>query len=184
MIEKNKQFVAIEAGGVGYKIFVSQATFNKLPKVGQKTAVFCSYHVRQEMPEIYGFLDKKELEVFELLNSISGVGPKSAIAILGELKIEKFLSAVSQNRADVIAKSSGVGQKKAERIILELRDKIKKLGKEVDLGLADADKDVMSALKTLGYKSKEVEEALENISDKTKKTEERLKEAIRFLARK
>lgn len=183
LIEKNRQFIAIEAGGVGYKIFVSASTFNKLPKIGEKAEVLCSYHVRQEMPEIYGFLDKKELGVFELLNSISGVGPKSAIAILGELKIDKFLAAVIQNRADVIAESSGVGKKKAERIILELKDKIKKLGKEADLGLMDTDKDVKSALKNLGYRGKEIEEALEHIPQNIKKVEDRIRLALKIIGK-
>ena len=183
LIEKNKQFIAIEAGGVGYKIFISLSTFNKLPKIGEKTTVFCSYHVRQEMPEIYGFLDKKELEVFELLNSISGVGPRSAITILGELKIDKFLAAVSQNRADVIAGSSGVGRKRAERIILELKDKIKKIGKEADLSLMDADKDVRSALKNLGYREKDIEDAMKIIPDNIKKVEERVKFVLKAIGK-
>ena len=183
LVEKNKQFIAIEAGGVGYKVFVSKNTFNKLSKIGQNASIFCSYHIRQEMPEIYGFLDKKELEVFELLNSISGIGPKSAIAVLGELKIEKFLTAISQNRADIIAEGSGIGKKKAERIILELKDKIKKMGKEADLGLMDADKDVKSALKNLGYSSREIESTIENIPENIKKVEDRIKFALKIIGR-
>lgn len=181
---KKSQFVVIDVGGVGYKVFVSQKTFKKLPAISSKINLLCSYHVRQDMPEIYGFLDEKELEIFDLLTSINGVGPKSALTILGNIKIDKFLSAINHNRSDLISDGWGIGKKKAERIVLELKDKVKKSGIFIDAEILDSDKDIKSALRNLGYKPKEVEEAIDKIPASIKKVEVRLKLAIKTLSRK
>lgn len=182
LLIKKSQFVVVEVNDIGFKVFISLKTQKNLPKINSKIKLFCSFVVRQEMPEIYGFFDEKELEIFEMLNAISGVGPKSALGILGALKIEKFLAAVSQGRTDLLTKSWGIGGKKAQRIILELKDKIKK--SKVDISELDIDKDIKSALKNFGYKEKEIELALEKISAKSKKFEEKIKQALKFLSRK
>ncbi len=182
-IVKKPQFVVVEVNGIGFKVFTSIRTLKNIPKINSKIKLFCSFRVRQEMPEIYGFFDEKELEIFELLNSISGVGPKSALGILSKLKIEKLLHAINQGRADAISASWGIGKKKAERIVLELKDKIKKSTFSGDADTFDSDKDIKSALKNLGYKQKEIEEALEQIPPKIKKTEDRLKTVIKFLSK-
>ncbi len=183
LIVKKPQFVVVEVNGIGFKVFASTRTLKNIPKINSKIKLFCSFRVRQEMPEIYGFFDEKELEIFELLNSISGVGPKSALGILSKLKIEKLLHAINQGRADAISASWGIGKKKAERIVLELKDKIKKSAFSGDADTFDSDKDIKSALKNLGYKQKEIEEALEQIPPKIKKTEDRLKTVIKFLSK-
>ncbi|MEK7149832.1 MAG: Holliday junction branch migration protein RuvA [Patescibacteria group bacterium] len=185
LIHKNLVFIVVEIGGIGYKIFVSQRTYKELPKNGTKIKVFCYHRIKQEeIPELYGFLSEKELEIFELLISISGVGPKSALSILGVVKLDKFLAAVQQGRADLISKSWGIGKKKAERIILELKGKIKNIKIHGEIALLESDNDLESALKNLGYKQKEIEHTLSSIPEKIKKIEERLKLALRFLNRK
>ena len=181
LTHKKAQFVVVESNGLGYKVFISNNIEKKLPAIGSQIHFLCSYHVRQEMPEIYGFLTEKELEIFELLNTINGVGPKSALSILNNIDIDKLMAAISQNRVDLISENWKIGRKKAERIILELKDKIKKSGLFVDLELTDSDKDVRSALKNLGYKKFEIDEALNNISSDYKKPEDRLKFALKFL---
>ncbi len=181
LTHKKAQFVVVESNGLGYKVFISNNIEKKLPAIGSQIQFLCSYHVRQEMPEIYGFLTEKELEIFELLNTINGVGPKSALSILNNIDIDKLMAAISQNRVDLISENWKIGRKKAERIILELKDKIKKSGLFVDLELTDSDKDVRSALKNLGYKKFEIDEALNNISSDYKKPEDRLKFALKFL---
>ncbi len=172
----------VEATGVGYKIFVSQRAYEELPQNGTNIKVFCYHRIKQEeIPELYGFLSEKELEIFELLLTINGVGPKSALNILSAVKIDNFLAVVNQGRADLITDSWGIGKKKAEKIIMELKDKIKKSHLGADTVLLEIDNDLKIALKNLGYKQKEIEDALEQIPEKIKKTEERLKEALKFL---
>ena len=184
LITKKPQFIVVETNGIGFKVFISSKTLENLPKINSKIKLFCSFIMRQENPEIYGFLSEKELEFFELLISISSVGPKSAMGILGGPKIEKFMAVISQGRADLLSKSWGIGKKKAQRIVLELKDKIKKSRTEIDILGLDFDKDIKSALKNLGYKEKDIESALDNISSKSKKVEEKLKEAIKLLSQK
>ncbi len=183
LILKNPQFAVIEASGIGFKVITSSKASKNLPKIGSKTKIFCYTNVKQDGIEIFGFLDEKELKIFELINSISGIGPKSAIAILGKLNYEKFLAAVTNKRADLIAEISGIGRKKAERIILELKDKIKASG-SMSIEEIDSEKDLKSVLKNLGYKQKEIEEALDNIPQSAKKIEEKLKFSIKFLSKK
>lgn len=184
LLIKKPQFIAVETNGIGFKVFISSKTLKNLPKINSKIKLFCSFVIRQETPEVYGFLNENELEIFELLLSISGIGPKSALGILGNLKIEKFIAVVSQGRSDLLSKSWGIGKKKAQRIILELKDKIKKSKTEVDFSDFDSNKDIVSALKNLSYKKEDIESALESISSKNKKVEEKLKEALKFLSRK
>ncbi len=184
IIVKKSNLVVIETAGIGFKVAVSQRTGHALPKVGSPARIFCAVSVNRDGIEICGFSDEKELEIFELLNNINGVGPKSALSILSALKIEKLLAAINQGRADLLAKSGGIGRKKAERIILELKDKIKSKRGDDLLPLMEADTEIESALKNLGYKRPEIKEALKNIPPKLKKTEERLKAALKFLIRK
>lgn len=184
IIVKKSNLVVIETTGIGFKIAVSQRTGRALPKVGSRTKLFCAVSVNRDGIEICGFSDEKELEIFELLNNINGVGPKSALNILSALKIEKLLAAINQGRADLLAKSGGIGRKKAERIILELKDKIKSKRGDDLLPSMEADTEIESALKNLGYRRNDIGEALKNISPKIKKTEERLKTALKFLIRK
>jgi Holliday junction DNA helicase RuvA len=179
---KTQKYVVLKVAGIGFKVFISSRTSRGLPKIGQRAKLFCATLMNRETIELYGFLNEKELEIFELLNSINGVGPKSALGILGALKIEKFLAAVSQGRDDLLIKSWGIGGKKAQRIVLELKDKIKK-SKE-DISELEVNKDVKSALRNFGYKEKEIELAMNKISAKSKKFEERIKQTLKFLSKK
>jgi Holliday junction DNA helicase RuvA len=182
LIVKKSQFVVIEANGIGFRVFVSAKTHKNLPKVGSKARVFCHLNISQNGSEIYGFSDEKELELFNLLTSVNGIGPKSAITILGNLKVDKFLSIIVHGKPELISDAWGIGRKKAERIVLELKDKIKKSGLVGDVSEFESDKDVKSALKNLGYKQKEVQEALDNLPTGVKKAEDRLKHVLKFLS--
>ena len=130
----------------------------KLPKIGLRAKLFCYTNVRQDGLELYGFSDEEELEIFELFISINGIGPKIALRILSELPIDSVLSAIDKNRPDVLSKISGVGKKTAERIILELRGKIKikntQKGEE-SISIMEINEDLEKALKNLGYKQNE-----------------------------
>lgn len=186
MIIKKPRFAVIETSGFGLKILISEKTFKNLPKIGLKTKFFCFLAVKRDGVDICGFLSERELEIFELLNSVSGIGPKSALEITGVSNIEKFLAAVSGARADILEKSFGIGRKKAERIVLELKDKLGKFktinlkGEVLDL---DFDDDLKSVLGNLGYKQKEIEEVIKNLPGSSGKLEERLKSALKILNR-
>ncbi len=180
---KKSQFIVLETNGIGFKIFISDRTLHQLPKIGSRLKLFCHTHIRQDGIEIYGFLTEKELEIFDLLNSIGGVGPKTALRILGAVKIEKFLAAVGAGKTELLTKISQVGKKTAQRIVLELTGKIESWKNEEALLLAETDIDIETALKNLGYKKNEIREAIKYISPKIKTIEERLKIALKFLAK-
>ena len=180
---KKSQFIVLETNGIGFKIFISDRTLHQLPKIGSRLKLFCHTHIRQDGIEIYGFLTEKELEIFDLLNSIGGVGPKTALRILGAVKIEKFLAAVGAGKTELLTKISQFGKKTAQRIVLELTGKIESWKNEEALLLAEKDIDIETALKNLGYKKNEIREAIKYISPKIKTIEERLKIALKFLAK-
>ncbi|MEK7162762.1 MAG: Holliday junction branch migration protein RuvA [Patescibacteria group bacterium] len=187
LILKKTQFAVIEVAGFGLKILISEKTSKNLPKIESEIKFFCFLAIKRGGVDICGFLSEKELEIFELLNSVSGIGPKSALEITGVSNIEKFLAAVSGARADILEKSFGIGKKKAERIVLELKDKLGKFktidlkGEALDL---DFDNDLKSVLKNLGYKQNEIEEAIKNLPEEPGKLEERLKAALKILNKK
>lgn len=182
LIAKTRQFAAVDIMGLGIKASITQKTFQKLPKIGEKVNLLCYFHASQNGFELYGFFDQQERDVFEMLNSINGIGPKAALKILSEMKAESLLSAISKGKNDVLTKMAGIGAKKASRIILELSDKIKnqKLSETDDN--FEVDSELEEVLKTLGYKQKQIREASEKISPKIKTLQERLKVALKILS--
>lgn len=185
LIVKEKKFLVCEVNGIGFKISVSEKTLRRLPKIGSKIRFFCHIEIGRDSVDLYGFLTENELKIFELLLSIDGIGPKVGLKILEIAKIEKLLAAIKNGRSDLLEKAAGIGTKKAQRIVLELKDKISgfKNGEE-EIKAMDSDDDVEKALKSVGYKKSEIKEAIENIPSKIKKIEERLKFTLKFLATK
>lgn len=182
IIVKKHQFAVIEANGIGFKIFIASKTLRQLPKINSKIRLFCYTNIRQqEGLELYGFLKENDLEIFEILNTINGIGPKIALKVINAIKTENFSSIINEGRADLLIKSAGLGKKTAHRIILELTGKIRARQSETALAMMETDKDIEKALKNLGYKHGEIKDALEQIPSKTKKLEERLKTALKFL---
>ncbi|MEK7553085.1 MAG: Holliday junction branch migration protein RuvA [Patescibacteria group bacterium] len=183
LIVKKQGFIVIEVNGIGFKIFVSSETARKLPKINERIFLFCYTSVKQDGIELYGFLTEKELEIFELLLSADGVGPKAGLKILGITKIDSLLAAIKQGRSDLLTRAAGIGDKKAQRIVLELKDKIKRYKSDDEVALMETDIDIEKALKNLGYKQAEIKEAIKNIPSKIKKIEDRLKTALKFLSK-
>lgn len=165
--------VVIECGGVGYKCLTTMNTMNRLPKIGEKAMVYTHMIVREDAVELCGFADTKELDFFRQLTSVSGVGAKVAIAILSILTPEQLALAVSTGDSKALTKASGVGKKLAERIVLELKDKVKKLGLNTEpsgfapAGAAFVAQDNISkaigALAVLGYSADDVIPFMGNI---------------------
>jgi Holliday junction DNA helicase RuvA len=186
LIAKNTTYVEIDCGGVGYQIFVSMVTLNKLSEIGDTVELNTILIHREDAMQLYGFYDKMEREVFKLLTTISGIGPKSAIAILSSITVSELQTAVSQGNLHLLQKMPGIGKKTAERLIVELRDKITKLEIE-GVEWADANsisQEAISALVTLGYNraiaEKSVKKALAVDINKELSLEELIRNSLKI----
>ena len=122
--ETGEDYIVVEAGGIGYQIFTTGQTFQYLPSVGEEVKVYTYLHVREDAMILFGFLTKDDLFVFRLLLGVSGIGPKGALAVLSVMTTDDLRFAVLGDDAKAIAKAPGVGAKTAQRLILELKDKL------------------------------------------------------------
>ncbi len=178
-------FVILNVAGVGYKIFATTETIESLKdktnNSKQETQLWTHLAVRENSLDLYGFLEKAELDFFELLIAISGIGPKTALGILNVATVDTLVSAISTGDTSYLTKVSGIGQKNAHRIILELKNKIKNLGVGVD-DLKD-ELDAIDALKALGYSTKEAADALRQIDKSITDIGEKIKTAIKLLGK-
>jgi Holliday junction DNA helicase RuvA len=181
LVEKKDNWFALGIGGFAFRIKTSSNVLRSLPQIGNSVKVYTHLHVREDALELYGFLDENDLSFFELLISISGIGPKSAIGILGVEKVEKLKAAISEGKTELLTKASGIGKKTAERIILELRNKLIQEGSEKIVGMMESDHDIVEALHNLGYTKSQAKETLSKVDSKITKTEERIKEALKLL---
>ena len=189
IILKTEKFLVVETGGVGYKISVSPDTLSKLAALrlrsGQKeTSSLVSFwihtHVREDILDLYGFLDREELEFFEMLINVSGIGPRGALSILGIVSIETLRKAISTGDTAYLTKVSGIGKKTAEKIIIELRDK---MGEAKTGPSLQGELDALEALKSLGYSQGEAREALKKVLPNTD-TNTKIREALKILSNK
>src|ERR1035437_4347139 len=180
IILKTEKFLIVETGGVGYKINVSPDVLPKTKKIGDEISLWIHTHVREDAFDLYGFLDREELEFFEMLINVSGIGPKGALAILGIASIETLRKAISTGEISYLTKISGIGKKTAEKIVIELRDKMAKGSSEKDGGSLREELDALEALKSLGYSQSEARDALKNVSEGTD-TNAKIREALKIL---
>jgi Holliday junction DNA helicase RuvA len=183
---KGENFAVIEVGGgtVGLKVFLTKRALENLPKVGNSVKIFCFLNVKEDALDLYGFLSAEEKSFFELLISVNGVGPKSALAILEVDDFKNLAAAISENRPDLFTRASGVGRKTAERIILDLRGKIKTLVAPGTIKEMELDADLVEALASLGYRKEAAKSALSKVDKKISVPQERLKEALKILSAK
>jgi Holliday junction DNA helicase RuvA len=180
IISKTGKFLLVETGGVGYKINVSPDTLSKTKKLGSEIFLFIHTHVREDAFDLYGFLNQEELEFFEMLINVSGIGPKGALSILGITSIETLRKAISIGDTSYLTKISGIGRKTAEKIVIELRDKV---GKELEGSSLQVELDALEALKSLGYSATEAREALKKVSPDVN-TNTKIREALKILSNK
>jgi len=184
---KTKKYVVLNVNDIGFKISISSRTSRNLPKIGTKIKLFCATILTRENIELYGFLSQQELEIFDLLNSINGIGPKAGLKILNEMRPESLLAAISRGKTELLTRAAGVGAKKANRIILELKDKIKKqalrLGSwQEETEQMEFDFDLEEILKSLGYRQNQIREAIRRIPIKSKTLQEKIKSALKILS--
>lgn len=180
---KKEKFSVINVGGIGYKVFMSSDTLAKIVEPGERVKIFTHLYVREDAMDLYGFLSSLDLVFFEVLIAISGVGPKMAMSILAIAPTNMLASAIVKGDATFFTRVSGVGRKTAEKIILELKDKVQKLGIDIE-EFESGDNEVLDALESLGYSAREAQNALREIGKDIKGVENRIKEALKILGRK
>lgn len=184
-------YIVIDVGGIGYKVFMSESAIDNLGNTGDKVKVYTHHHVREDDISLYGFLTMEELNMFELLISVSGVGAKSALSILANVEPSSFALAVISNDTSKLVKIPGVGAKTAARIVLELKDKLKNqdlVDKKKDVIKNNTDNEekldeAISALQVLGYNRKDIEKVFEKIDVSELKLEEIIKLGLKHLSR-
>ena len=196
LANKSRGYVVIDVGGLGYKVFMSELSMENIGNIGDVVKVYTYYRVMEDDISIFGFNTNEELRLFELLISVSGVGAKTAITMLGTIKPEEFAIAIISNDINTLKKLPGIGAKTAQRIVLELKDKLKKEKQIEELSVAtekstliknEIEKDkkleeVFDALQVLGYNSKDIEKTMERI-DNSLSLEEIIRAGIKELSK-
>lgn len=197
LVQKQIGFVVIDVGGIGYKVFMSETSIDAIGNVGEEVKVHTYYKVSEDDISLYGFNTGEELRMFELLISVSGIGAKTAIAMLSAIEPSQFAIAVISNDIETLKRIPGVGPKSAQRIVLELKDKMKKeqqiseltnanLGQKSKvskvIAIDNKVQEAIDALQVLGYTRKDIEKALEQIDTAELTVEDIIKKALRELS--
>jgi Holliday junction DNA helicase RuvA len=162
LLAKHPNQAIVETGGVGYDVSISIPTFSALPGVGSEVALHIHTHVREDVIALYGFLRAGEKQLFEKLISVSGIGPKLAITILSGMAADEMVASIRGNDLARLTRIPGIGKKTAERMVLELRDKLPTAVGEAPVisKLSAVEEDVLSALVNLGYQRAAAEKAV------------------------
>lgn len=178
--DSNDKFLTVGVGGIGFKIYTTGET-KEISIKGNPISLFTHLVVREDALDLYGFLSEEELDFFAMIISISGIGPKTGLNVLSVSSVGVLKRAISTGDTSSLIKVSGIGKKIAEKIVLELKDKVGATDNS-DISLRD-EIDVVEALKALGYSQRDVREALNDIDKKHVKTGDRIKEALKILGK-
>ncbi len=190
LIQKDPGSVVVEAGGIGYQLFVSLNTFYDLPEIRESVLLHAHTHVREDLLQLFGFSTALERELFQILIGVSGIGPKLALNILSGISPRDLLHSLDRRDIDRLISVPGIGRKIAERMLLDLQEKARKIEGRLALppaaevfpgGVAD---DVISALVNLGYKKNQAEKAAQSVFRQNPDfpLEKALKETLKILA--
>lgn len=178
-----KDAVVVMVGGVGLRVVVSRTVFDLVTGVGAVVTLFTHLIVREEELSLYGFASEEERTMFEILLTASGVGPRSAIAILSTLSLDQLRNAVGREEAAILTRVPGIGKKTAEKIVFELKSKLRTDMLPELAALADTDADVIAALTALGYSIVEAQTAIQSIPrDAPKDVETRIRLALQYFS--
>lgn len=198
LIEKQPPDILIETGGVGYEVQLPMTSFYQLPEVGQEAVVYIHFVVREDAQLLFGFADKSERALFRELIKVNGVGPKLALTILSGMSAAQFIQCVSHDDYTGLVKLPGVGKKTAERLVIEMRDRLKKLAEQGDSSThlptmpvetdatarvmtVDVKEDALSALVALGYKPAQAAKVINSVFKEGASSEELIREALRSM---
>ncbi len=179
------KYIVVDVGGVGYQVFVSTNLLADIHRKNEeKVTLWTHLAVRENSMELFGFADIEELHFFEMLIDISGIGPRSGLTIISVAPIETLKRAIGSGDTSYLTKISGIGKKTAEKIVIELRDKLSALGHKSENGEHKGELDALEALKSLGYSQNEARDALKEIPSDVMSTSARVKEALKILGQK
>lgn len=191
LIYKHITYVIVDTHGIGYRVFVPLTTFYELPDIGQPVDLNIHTYVKQDSINLFGFYTNEERDLFQLMISVTGIGPKLALNILSGISARELIRAVSNGNLSRLVNIPGVGKKMAQRLVIELRDKVMKLTSDEVVGepSSKADElmreDALSALINLGYKSHKAREILDRVINEAKEAltlDVLLKKALKILA--
>ena len=185
ILNKGKDFIVLKTGGIGYKVFVNSNLLSELV-TGQDLELFIYHHITEQNSLLFGLKNPEEQEFFELILSVSGIGPKTALNVMAAASIYEIKDSISRGEPDLLNKVSGIGPKTAERVVLELRNKIDHIqinseGKGSGGGLASGDE--IDALIALGYSMTQSRDALRGVDKEIADSGERIKEALKILSK-
>lgn len=180
IIHKNEKFLIIDTNKVGYKVFTTIENIDS-SKIGEEREFWTYTAVRENAIDIYGFKDLEEMSFFELLLDVSGIGPKSALSIISVASVDTLKKAIATGDTGYLNKVSGIGRKTAEKIVLELKDKLYANIRENGGAGLEGESDIVEALKTLGYSQNQARDALKQVGNDIEGTNARIKEALKIL---
>jgi len=188
---KFKNYVVIDVGGLGYKVFMPENNINSIGEIGEIIKVYTYYRVREDDVSIFGFTTQDQLRMFELLLSVSGVGAKSALVMLSCVEPSEFAIAVISNNVKLLTQIPGIGPKSAQRIILELKDKLKAEQNEEQIEesklksakVTENVQEAISGLMVLGYSKKDIEKAFAHLTVETLSVEELIRKGLILLSK-
>lgn len=190
IVEKNNEGIIIENNGIGYNIFMPKSKIDIIPDEGMEARIFTYTLVREDAFLLYGFAKREELNIFKKLISVSGIGPKGALSILSTLTVEELVIALANRDAAAISKAPGVGKKSAERLVIDLNDKVSK--EEIEVSIDGVDKpsvdmtsamnEAIEAMLALGFSAKISKEAVEDAAKRANNdTSSILREALKYI---
>ncbi|MBR6373719.1 MAG: Holliday junction branch migration protein RuvA [Victivallales bacterium] len=196
LVEAEPTEIIVDVQGVGYSVSVPLSTFDKLPPVGQQVTIHTHFHLREDCMQLFGFATKEERALFRMLmDNVQGVGPKVALNVLSCVSLDSFVTSVANGDVKALSRINGVGKRTAERMVVELKDKIDAIGKgvigsavaasgnAVKPGIAQEALDAIAALESLGYKRDAAEKAVRSAAEKEEgaSTEQLLRKALAIL---
>lgn len=197
LLVKQPPDIIIDCNGVGYEVQVPMTTLYALPELNQELTLYTHFVVREDAQLLYGFATQVDRKLFRLLIKASGVGPKLALAILSGMSAEQFVSCVAHDDVTTIVKIPGIGKKTAERLLIEMRDRIKdwqadlvtpatdaapfELASDNALAISDAKGDAINALVSLGYSQAQADKAIKAVYDASKSSEQLIKDALKAM---
>lgn len=182
LVHKDTRYFIIDVGGIGYKVF-SPIDIIEQTSMTAPIRIWTHMVVREDAQDLYGFNTKDDLEFFEMLIGISGIGPKTALSILNLASIPTIKKAITSGDSSYLTKVSGIGKKNAEKIVLELKDKLIASEDEVESASRTYESDSLEALKALGYAERDARDALKKVPKEITDTAECVKHALKILAK-
>lgn len=180
--EVGERSITLDVSGVGYEIFLSSGTLAGLLPGDTPISIYTYLHVREQSMELFGFLNNDTKKFFELIISVSGIGPRGALSVIDIAPLPTLVGAIASGDASYLTQVSGVGKKTAEKIVLEIRDKIGKLDVSFDTVTMQGNSDALAALQALGYTLMQAREVLKNLPPEIVDTNEKIKFALKNLS--